>query len=110
MRPATLPSLPLLQADDPSVAGQVRALAVRDDARVLALREAPEQLPAPRVEAVRALAEAREVDDPADHDRRARDLVVRLEAPDHVARGGVEAVEVLVEGADVDTLLPDRGR
>ncbi len=84
--------------------------AVGHDRRERAVRIRPQLLARTRVEAVRAAAEGREVDDAVDDGPGARDRAVGVERPDDVSRGGVEGVEEVVVRADVDAVPPDRRR
>ncbi len=57
-----------------------------------------------------AASAGREIHEPGQHRRGARDRGRRAETPPHVARAGIQRDEVAVPGADEDRLPPDRSR
>src|SRR3954452_7387057 len=81
----------------------------RDDGRVLAVGVGPDLPARARIQGVRAPLERREIDDAADHGRRAGDLAVRLERPPRGTRRCIEFVELLAVRPGEDEAVP-RGR
>src|SRR5439155_101833 len=91
------------------VADEVETALRGHHGRVLPRRVAPNDLAVARIEAVGAARERREVDDPVDHARRARDLAPGIEPPADIPRRGIERVEGAVVGTDQDVPAPDGG-
>ena len=81
--------------------------AVTGHGHVVAVVEGHQSPTGARVEAVRAVARVREVDDSRDDGRRTRDRTPARVAPDDAAARRGDAVENAVEGAEVHTPGPD---